>query len=227
VARTEYNWSLEQIDRSVGLVDYLYREVLGDSDSLLQQAYDRGVSAQAAGEPLRILDVGCGTGNTLRGLTLHTRRHLPNLAIQAVGVNIENFSNKSKSQATRRAIAAQEIAYILGNAAELPLKDGSFDLVYEHELLLHSTGPEAVGRLEEMERVLAPGGRMYFGTDGQAELLQPMRQLRERGYGVQGVKWTLIDPRPGQAATRMLFYVDKPVEDLPPQSADNAYDLNI
>lgn len=215
MALTEYAWPIDWIDRGVADLEGNYQTVLGAEYSLLQSAYDLGVQANAAARPLRILDVGCGTGRALRGLALNTRRQLPGCAIQAVGVNFEDFSRRSRSKSTQAAIAGGEITYLRGDAADLPVCDGSFDLVYEHEMLIHSDGNETIKRFQEMERALAPGGRMYFGIYDQPQLAPPMRQLKQQGYRIDGKLWSGRTERSnmvGKTATRLIFCMDKPTE---------------
>lgn len=93
-------------------------------------------------EDARILDAGCGVGM----YTEQFRRFSPHV----VGVEVDP------------AVAAQAAARIpgivLAPAEALPLADGSFDVVFSHEVIEHVSDDRTAAA--EMVRVLAPGGRL-------------------------------------------------------------------
>ncbi len=92
----------------------------------------------------RILDVGCGVGM----YTEQFRRFSPHVT----GVEVDP------------AVAAQAAARIpgivLAPAEVLPFADGSFDVVFSHEVIEHVADDRATAA--EMVRVLAPGGRIVL-----------------------------------------------------------------
>lgn len=93
-----------------------------------------------------VLDLGCGVGHWGRTLA----KVLPNLA-SLTGVDIEpNFLETARERAPRG------FRYLLGSAEKLPLEDESVDLVTCQTVLIHV--PDAKVALEEMKRVLRPGG---------------------------------------------------------------------
>ena len=101
---------------------------------------------------LRVLDVGCGTGEYLRLLA-------PFVAPgAAVGVDL---SETLIGHARNRALAEHtNVAFKLGDAYALPFPDRSFDRVTANQVLLHLTDPwKAVA---EMRRVLTPTGRLLI-----------------------------------------------------------------
>lgn len=49
-----------------------------------------------------------------------------------------------------------------GNILNLPFEDGSFDVVFYHHVIEHVSDPAA--SLDELWRILAPGGLIYVGT---------------------------------------------------------------
>lgn len=91
----------------------------------------------------RVLDVGCGLGM----YTARFREFTPH----AFGTEIE----------LERAVQAVPRAAGVAQAAEaLPFPDGSFDVVFNHEVLEHAGDDRRLAR--EMVRVLAPGGRLVI-----------------------------------------------------------------
>ena len=92
----------------------------------------------------RILDAGCGVGM----YTEQFRRFSTHVA----GVEVDP------------AVAAQAAArlpgIVLAPAESLPFADGSFDVVFSHEVIEHVTDDAAAAA--EMARVLAPGGRIVM-----------------------------------------------------------------
>jgi SAM-dependent methyltransferase len=101
---------------------------------------------------LRIVDLGCGTGD----LTLRLGRAG---AAEVVGVDI---SPTSISLATRRAEIFEPdtpVRFVTGDAHDTGLATGTFDLVVG-KLVLHHL---ELGRaLDEIERLLRPSGRAVF-----------------------------------------------------------------
>ena len=87
---------------------------------------------------LRVLDVGCGV-----------KPYLPLFATarEYVGVDI-----------------ATGHADLIGNAEQLPVPDGSFDLVLCIQVLEHVEDPARV--IRELHRVTRPGGRILLSTHG-------------------------------------------------------------
>ncbi len=99
--------------------------------------------------PLRILDVGCGTGRTLAQL----RRACPRA--QLTGVDLSPYYLEV---ARRETASSPGVELVAANAESLPLPDASFDAVVS-VFLFHELPRAARRRVwSEVRRVLKPGG---------------------------------------------------------------------
>jgi SAM-dependent methyltransferase len=95
-------------------------------------------------EGARILDVGCGVGM----YTEQFRR----FSSSVTGVELDPLvAAQARSRTPDIALAPAET---------LPLSDGSFDVVFSHEVIEHVSDDRAAAA--EMVRVLAPGGRIVL-----------------------------------------------------------------
>ncbi|MCL4176679.1 MAG: methyltransferase domain-containing protein [Verrucomicrobia bacterium] len=100
----------------------------------------RDLAANAA-----ILEVGCGDGSFTRNLAEHSSR------VTAVDI--------SPSQIERNARAHPEITFLQHDVAlPFPFADAVFEVIWCSEVLEHLFDPAFAVR--EMQRVLAPGGRL-------------------------------------------------------------------
>ncbi|OBB93576.1 SAM-dependent methyltransferase [Mycobacterium sp. 852002-30065_SCH5024008] len=99
---------------------------------------------------LRILEIGCGTGN----LTIRAKRSHPQLEV--VGCDPDP---RALDRAKRKA---EGIRFEQGYAERLPYADGEFDRVLS-SLMLHHIGDDAkTAAAAEVFRVLRPGGRLHL-----------------------------------------------------------------
>jgi SAM-dependent methyltransferase len=102
---------------------------------------------------LRVLDVGCGTGDYLRVMA-------PLIAPgPAVGVDLSAALVARARQ--REAPAEALVSFQVGDACELPFAAAAFDRVVANQILLHLADPWRA--VAEMRRVLAPGGLLSVG----------------------------------------------------------------
>lgn len=114
---------------------------------------------------LRVVDVGCGPGSITLGLA---RRVAPG---RVVGIDLH-----AERLATARDAALQaglgNAGFETGEAASLPLEDGTADLVFANGLIEHLADPAAA--LREFRRVLKPGGALALRSpDWGAAMVQP------------------------------------------------------
>lgn len=98
----------------------------------------------------RVLDVGCGTGT----LTLMVKRATP--AAEVIGID-----GDPKILAIARRKTGDAVRFDEGLASALPYADGSFDRVITSLVLHHLTTGEKQRALEEILRVLKPGGELH------------------------------------------------------------------
>jgi len=104
----------------------------------------------SAARPLRLLDVGCGTGHLLRmlGAALPTEAKL-------FGIDLSPHYIARAREVLPRDL---DVSLVCDNAEKLPFSDGSFDAVTS-VFLLHEVPSEVRARiLREMARVARPGG---------------------------------------------------------------------
>jgi SAM-dependent methyltransferase len=94
---------------------------------------------------MRVLEVGSGLGLLAA-----------EVAAAAAGVEVVGLE-RSPRQITA-AIKAPNLRYVQGDAHELEMEDGAFDLVYARYVLEHVADPQKV--VQEMSRVARPGGRV-------------------------------------------------------------------
>jgi SAM-dependent methyltransferase len=106
----------------------------------------REMLALSAGD--RVLDVACGPGNFTRGFAEATGDGL------VVGLDA---AQTMLALAVRETDAAN-VAYVRGDACALPFADGSFDAICCFAALYLIERP--MRALDEIARVLAPGGRV-------------------------------------------------------------------
>ena len=94
----------------------------------------------------RLLELGCGGGSSTRAFAAR----LP--GYHCTGLDI---SEPAIALATSR-FAAANLAYRAGDCLDLPWADGSLEAVISRDMIEHI--PDVGRALEEMDRVLAPGG---------------------------------------------------------------------
>ena len=102
----------------------------------------------------RILDIGCGGGQTIRRLAaLATAGHVDGIDYSPASVAVARATNAD-------LIGNGRVAVEQGTVSRLPFDDGSFDLVTAVET--HYYWPQLSTDLREILRVLKPGGHLVM-----------------------------------------------------------------
>jgi ubiquinone/menaquinone biosynthesis C-methylase UbiE len=121
-------------------------------------AHSRQVAERAVGRlrhvPLhagsRYLDVGCGNGQT----ALHVA---DTLRLRVVGVDVD----PAQIALARRAAGNRtDVSFVTASATQLPFAAAGFDIVSSNKTMHHV--PEWWLALDEIKRVVAPGGYVVF-----------------------------------------------------------------
>ena len=140
----------------------------GTADAMRRQALPPigEVLGQAQREGNRLLDVACGTGGFLA-----TVQHCwPTLGLTGLDIS-QPYLERAKSRTSK------SVEYVKANAENMPLQDGSADIV-TCIYLLHELPRDARSHvIREIARVLRPGGRLIV-TDslqlGDTPALDPV-----------------------------------------------------
>jgi ubiquinone/menaquinone biosynthesis C-methylase UbiE len=107
-----------------------------------------------AGPGLRILDAGCGRGETV-------------LACARKGAEVAGIDYSEAAVELTREMLAEiqpEAEIRVGSVTELPWPDSSFDRVQFSDVIEHLDPPQTVPALSEFHRVLKPGGFLLVHT---------------------------------------------------------------
>lgn len=123
----------------------------------------------------RVLDVACGPGNFTRDFGQAASEGI------AVGVDASRTMLDVAVSETRR----DNVAYVRGDASDLPFRDGSFDAVCCFAALYLIEQP--MQALEEIVRVLAPGGRVALLSSCNRGAL-PVSVTNAVVHGLSGVR---------------------------------------
>ena len=94
----------------------------------------------------RVVEIGCGLGTDLMQFARAGAR------VAAVDLTPRHLALTGR----RFALEGRSVDLIRGDAESLPLRDGSVDFVYSFGVLHHT--PDIEAAVEEMHRVLVPGG---------------------------------------------------------------------
>lgn len=103
----------------------------------------------------RVLDVACGSGIVARTVAAQ-----PGVAGTIVGLDLSPAMLAAAARAS--ASAGHAIEWVQGSAQELPFPDASFDVVFCQQGMQFF--PDRQGAVNEMARVLAPGGEVVITT---------------------------------------------------------------
>ncbi len=139
-----------------------------------------------APEALRVLDIGCGTGNMavlLTGILAKAAVYATDLAMPML-------------EKTRERLGADSLL-AASDCEALPFSDSAFDIIVSS--LAYQWAQDTDKAFKEAARVLKPGGRFFFTTLGPATL----KELREcYSEASQGNSYPGPDCYPDSAALR-------------------------
>ena len=126
----------------------------------------------------RVLDVGCGTGT----LAVEIKQRHGDADVSALDPDPKALA-RAKSKATRAGVTVQ---FDQGYSDALPYADASFDCVFSSLMFHHLSRAVKEGTLNEVARVLKPGGELHLldftGSHGHgrlARLLHPHQALKD------------------------------------------------
>ena len=149
-------WGGEDIH--IGLYD-----TTSDIREASRQTVDRlaGKLGDIAGR--RVVDLGSGYGGAARVLA---REH----GALVTCLNLSTVENERNRRLTAEAGLSDRIDVVDGSYDDMPFADASFDIAMSQDAILHAPDRRAV--LDEVARVLRPGGLFAFHDPMQADGLQ-------------------------------------------------------
>lgn len=121
-----------------------------------RKAYE-AASCFARGKTL--LDIGCNNayGTEILGGSCRT----------AIGVDV----SKQAIRVARKRCGSDQLAFSVADGANLPFKDGTFDVVTAFQVIEHLANPDRL--IQEVKRVLSPDGLAILTTPNSRVRLQP------------------------------------------------------
>jgi len=130
-------------------------------------------ATRVSGNPERILDIGCGTGEA----TLFLAREFPSARVRGVDIAPEMIHI---AQAKVGLDPEGRVAFKVADASELPWPEDSFDLVAQLNM------PPFFA---EIARVLRPGGHVIVAASwGAATPFYTPPKVLERGFRKHGME---------------------------------------
>jgi sarcosine/dimethylglycine N-methyltransferase len=145
------------------------------ADEAIRTASARTVATMTARLPRlaaqhSVVDLGAGYGGAARWLTNET-------GCRVSCVNLSEIQNERNRELTRKAGLTDRIEVHDASFEDIPSKASSFDYAWSQDSLLHSA--ERARVLDEVDRVLQPGGEFIFTDPMQADdcpagVLQPV-----------------------------------------------------
>lgn len=124
----------------------------------------------------QLLDLGCGLGATLRSFA----RRLPNATL--CGVTRVPWQVEQARALNRAAGCAERVRVVEADYEDSALLPGStFDGVYALESSCHARRADKAALLQQMQRLLRPGGRLLV-ADGFLAGDRPLTGLQQRIY---------------------------------------------
>lgn len=121
-------------------------------------------------KPLRIIDIGCGSGYLLSKLAESYRQRGWPVDERLLGIDID-ASHYGASGVPFRSIDINR---------PLPFAEGSFDLALAIEVLEHARAPYLL--LQDIARMLAPGGRLIMSVPNMMHVLSRLSFLLTGHY---------------------------------------------
>lgn len=121
---------------------------------------DKMLEFSQAQAPLKVLDVGCGIGGTSR----YIAKKFPKATVTGITISPEQ-QRRATALAAERGVSNAK--FEVCDALDMTYEDNTFDLVWACESGEHM--PDKVKYVEEMARVLKPGGRIVIATWCQRE----------------------------------------------------------
>jgi SAM-dependent methyltransferase len=135
----------------------------------------------------RILEIGCGRGIALPVLDrLCGPRRL-------VGLDVDGELLMEAADNLREHDARAELC--CGDVRRMPFADGAFDVIIDFGTLYHIARSQAA--LDEIARVLAPGGTFVYETKASQFLSHPVRSRGRRlpalaPHGLRHRRWAML-----------------------------------
>lgn len=174
--RAYYDRNTEKFERLGQGGASIHRAVWGEGVTTRAEAFhyvDGRVALELAKvkpRGARVLDLGCGLGESLLWLARHDAE------LTGAGVTLSGVQAKRTEERLRAAGLASRVAALEADFTSLPPSLGEFDVAYAIESFVHCPDPSAF--FNSVARVLVPGGRLLICDDFQAREPRSLREER-------------------------------------------------
>jgi len=120
----------------------------------------------------KVLDLGCGTGKTTSAL-IKTRMDVTGLDFSPTAIDrcISAFGDKAK--------------FVVAECDRMPFPDACFDAVAAVHVLEHLNETQLRGTVEEISRILVPGGLVFTRTFAVGDMRSEGADRNTRGNGIE------------------------------------------
>jgi SAM-dependent methyltransferase len=123
-----------------------------------------------------VLELGCGDGKTLSALA--------RMAVVLHGLDISPAALRIARKALERDGRSADL--VQGDVTALPFDDEAFNVVVAFHILDHVYCEDREMAAQEVERVLAPGGRVHFRGFARGDLRAKKGELVEEATVMRG-----------------------------------------
>ena len=174
------------------------RHYFAEATDLLRQRIDRNAIGYDWLQGKKGLDAGCGGGRYTVALASLG-------AAKVTGIDYGRDNIKDAKLRSRSA-GIDKVNFRHADVLNIPYRDNSFDFVFSNGVLHHTTDPQR--GIEELFRVLKPGGKMWIFLYGSSLWWEMMDVLRPLSAKASRQQMQHVMQLMGYAPNRIFKFMD-------------------